>query len=65
MKDGRQQVQHYLAGHSFGAQHANALHFGLGDSDVAELQVTWPDGTTTKLATPAAGAYHRVAQTKE
>jgi hypothetical protein len=52
-------VDAYVAGDSFGVQHAPTLHFGLGEEPtVLELRVDWPNGTTTKIAHPATGCYH-------
>ncbi len=43
--DGRVQMAEVKCGASHGSGHDLALHFGLGDAEVAELEVRWPDGT--------------------
>lgn len=43
--NGRTQMAEVQCGASHGAGHDMAVHFGLGEAEVAELQVRWPDGT--------------------
>ncbi|GAB4193838.1 MAG: hypothetical protein Kow00105_07990 [Phycisphaeraceae bacterium] len=48
-----------VSGDSYSAQHAPALHFGLGKTNqIDRIEVTWPDGRSTTLAQPAIDAYH-------
>ncbi|WP_143535692.1 CRTAC1 family protein [Roseisalinus antarcticus] len=47
---GRQVQQNTVGGGHAGGQ-ALPLHFGLGAATVAEVTVTWPDGTTTTTRT--------------
>jgi hypothetical protein len=37
----------------YGSSYAGPLHFGLGAAASAEVEVFWPDGRKTKVATPA------------
>jgi hypothetical protein len=61
MPDGRRVVQHNVAGHSVWAQHANTVHFGLGEVDSVEsIEVVWPDGSITDLSRPNVDRYHSV-----
>lgn len=43
--DGLTRMQEVKSGSSMGAGNDTALHFGLGGSTVASLNVVWPDGT--------------------
>lgn len=45
--DGRTLMREVKCGSSLGAGNDLTLHFGLGDADVDEVRVVWPDGTTT------------------
>lgn len=49
-----QSQQHVIGGGHAGGQ-LLARHFGIGDVESAEVQVTWPDGTTTQHVAPAGG----------
>ncbi len=60
LSDGRTLLQHYATGHSVWAQHPATIHFGLGDADVAELNVRWADGSKSSLTKPASGKYHKL-----
>ena len=52
LADGRILLQHNVAGHSVWVQHANTMHFGLGDvAERSTLDVHWPDGTTSSICT--------------
>jgi enediyne biosynthesis protein E4 len=42
--DGRTQMQEVISGSGLGAGNDLALHFGLGQSDIQELKVVWPNG---------------------
>jgi enediyne biosynthesis protein E4 len=42
--DGQTQMQQVMAGSSLGAGHDLALHFGLGQANLADVRVVWPDG---------------------
>lgn len=43
--DGRLQMAEVKCGSSNGGGNDLALHFGLGEAEVAELEIRWPDGT--------------------
>jgi hypothetical protein len=43
---GRSQMQEIKIGSSLGAGNSLTLHFGLGDAQIDEVIVDWPDGTT-------------------
>jgi len=59
LDDARVLVQHNVAGHSVWVQHANTVHFGLGElTRVATMEVRWPDGSTSRLDNPAVDQYH-------
>jgi hypothetical protein len=59
--DGRVLLQHNVSGHAVWVNHANTIHFGLGDAtDVQLIEVRWPDGSTSQLRKPAADQYHVV-----
>lgn len=54
-----------VTGDSYRSQSANTLHFGLGQSvQVDYAEVTWPDGSKTRLDGPEANEYHRVDRSK-
>lgn len=55
-------IAHYYNGDSFGAQHSNRKHFGLGGLKSVEwVEVRWPDGKTRRISKPAINRYHRVS----
>jgi hypothetical protein len=55
-------VHRIVAGDSFQSQHPPQVHFGLGTIEAVDwLEVTWPDGTSTRLNQPAIRQYHRLA----
>jgi hypothetical protein len=66
LADGRKLLQHNLSGHSVWAQHANSVHFGLGESavEVEEITVTWPGGAVSELKNPPIDQYHVVKTPK-
>lgn len=45
LSDGRVQMQEVVAGSSLGAGNTLQLHFGLGEAEIEEMIVRWPDGT--------------------
>jgi hypothetical protein len=59
--DGREQVQHVVNGASLGAGSSLVLHFGLGEQEVANLTVIWPDGLVQHLEPPARNRYLEVS----
>lgn len=63
---GRTAVRTMVAGDGFRSQHANTVHFGLGESErVDRVEVHWPDGRTLTLREPAVNAYHRIVAPSE
>jgi hypothetical protein len=61
---GTTQTQYVDGGHGFfGQQRDMVLHFGLGESCVADVLVTWPDaGLSTQELTVHANARYHVLQ---
>jgi hypothetical protein len=60
---GRAQVDEVRAGSGFLSGSDLRLLFGLGTADEAEqVEVRWPDGSTSQHPGLAAGRYHRLAQ---
>jgi hypothetical protein len=54
-------VAQIVNGDSFRAQHSNTRHFGLGNVDhVDAIEVTWRDGSVSRLDAPAINQYHSV-----
>ena len=47
--DGRTLMQEVKCGSSLGAGNDRALHFGLGDAEISELRVRWPNGAQDLL----------------
>ena len=61
MVNGQTQIAHVVTGDSWGAQHSNQVHFGLGDITTVEaIEVLWPGGQVQRLNRPAIGQYHQV-----
>lgn len=57
----RTHVAAVVAGDSYVSQHAQMVHFGLGESTaVEEIEITWPDGAQVKLTEPEINQYHRI-----
>ncbi|MDW8308764.1 MAG: CRTAC1 family protein [Verrucomicrobiales bacterium] len=54
-------VRHLVTGDSFRAQHANTVHFGLGERwRVDSVEIRWPDRRTQLLRDPALNRYHSI-----
>lgn len=50
-----------VAGDSYRSQHANAVHFGLGEATgVATVEIHWPNGQSMALQAPAVNRYHSI-----
>ncbi|MBI4324981.1 MAG: CRTAC1 family protein, partial [Chloroflexi bacterium] len=59
--DGRRAVRQIVTGDSLHSQHANTVHFGLGDADrVESVEIQWPNGHAVTLREPALNRYHLV-----
>lgn len=55
-------VRQLITGDSYQSQHPNSIHFGLGArTNVSEIQIRWPDGSTNLFENPALNRYHAVA----
>jgi hypothetical protein len=57
---GRKQVQVYRVSPSYASGSLVPLHFGLGASDAAAVEVVWPGGERQDLGTLGAGKTYRV-----
>ena len=59
---GRKYVGRITTGETISAQHANTIHFGLGQADhVERLHIQWPSGATRTIEAPDADRYHQVS----
>jgi len=59
--DRRGKSKHIVTGDSFSAQHAPTVHFGLGRREnVLALEVTWLNGPTRRVESPAPNRYHAI-----
>ena len=58
-------VQQIVTGDSYRSQHANTVHFGLGNAQsVDNVEVKWVNGRTVTLTEPAINRYHDVRVAK-
>ena len=58
---GGTRVARIVTGDSFRSQHANTVHFGLGEAaDVEWIEVRWPNGVVKRIPRPAVDRYHAV-----
>jgi hypothetical protein len=53
-EDDRVQLQEVVCGSSLGAGNMLSLHFGLGQQDIREVKVVWPNGVTQTFEDVAA-----------
>ncbi|MGB0653097.1 MAG: OmpL47-type beta-barrel domain-containing protein [Thermoplasmatota archaeon] len=60
LPDGHTMARHVMAGSGYLSQDQTALHFGLGDQSVADIEVIWPDGTIESFLGLAAGEHVRL-----
>ena len=58
--NGRSQMQEIKNGSSLGAGNSLLLHFGLGDAQVDQLVVKWPDGSIQELGRLKANQQHTI-----
>ena len=62
LSQGTEQIARIVTGDSWGAQHANQVHFGLGAIDAVEaLEIRWPDGQLQRIENPAVDRYHQTS----
>jgi len=55
-------VGQIVTGDSYRSQHANTIHFGLGQvARVDSVEIRWQNGRTRVLENPAINQYHRVS----
>ncbi|MFQ5421195.1 MAG: CRTAC1 family protein [Anaerolineae bacterium] len=59
--DGRTQTQEVICGSGVGGSSMLDLHFGLGEADVADVSVSWPNGQTETAVKLAADQTHTLA----
>ena len=57
---GRQQLREMHTGASFQAQSDTRLHFGLGPTAVADIEITWPDGHIQHFAAVPADRHYTI-----
>lgn len=56
------QIRAVVTGDSYRSQHANQIHFGLGQlREVKSITVRWPNGVETKLDHPEINTYHSIS----
>jgi enediyne biosynthesis protein E4 len=56
---GGRQIRQIVTGDSYRSQHANTVHFGLGDLDEVErVEIRWPNGLSTIFESPEINRYH-------
>jgi ASPIC and UnbV/FG-GAP-like repeat len=54
-------VRQIVTGDSYRSQHANTVHFGLGEVDrVDSAEIRWPNGQVLTLREPAVNRYHSI-----
>jgi hypothetical protein len=59
--DGRSAVRQIVTGDSHRSQHANTVHFGLGQAQrVESAEIQWSSGVTLNLRDPQIDRYHEV-----
>ena len=62
--DGRRRVDEVRSGGSYFSQSDLRIHFGLGQSDTAKLEVRWPSGLVEKVGEVKANQILRVVEGK-
>jgi hypothetical protein len=59
--NGRSATQQIVTGDSHRSQHANTLHFGLGEADhLDRVEIQWPNRPTVTLTRPEVDRYHQI-----
>jgi len=55
------QIRRVVTGDSYRSQHANTVHFGLGNqTNINSIEVRWPNGRTNQVLNPAINRYHEI-----
>jgi hypothetical protein len=58
---GRSATRQIVTGDSHRSQHANTLHFGLGEADHVDwVEIRWPNRPTVTLTRPELDRYHQI-----
>ncbi|MHB8521248.1 MAG: CRTAC1 family protein [Limisphaerales bacterium] len=58
---GHSAVRQIVTGDSHRSQHANTLHFGLGEADRADnVEIQWPNGQAITLRQPSVDRYYAI-----
>ncbi|MCP4424191.1 MAG: CRTAC1 family protein, partial [Chloroflexi bacterium] len=50
LPDGTQLIREWYAGSSYLSSEDPRLHFGLGDAEVVDVEIRWPDGSAAEIA---------------
>jgi hypothetical protein len=59
---GHSAVRQIVNGDSYRSQHANTLHFGLGEAErIESAEIQWPNGQAVTLLEPALNRYHAIS----
>jgi enediyne biosynthesis protein E4 len=59
--NGRSATRQIVTGDSHRSQHADTLHFGLGEADhVDQVEIQWPNGRSVSLTRPEVDRYHLI-----
>ena len=60
--EGRSAIGQIVTGDGYRSQHANTVHFGLGQADRADsVEIRWPNGQTVALRQPDINRYHSLS----
>jgi hypothetical protein len=64
--DGHAAVSQIVTGDSHRSQHANTIHFGLGEArQLDSVEIRWANGQSITLRQPAIDQYHQVSAPAE
>ena len=54
-------IRQIVTGDSFRSQHANTVHFGLGEADrVDSVEIKWPNGQAITMREPSVDRYYTI-----
>jgi hypothetical protein len=60
--NGHSATRQIVTGDSHRSQHANTVHFGLGEADhVDRIEIQWPNRPAVTLSRPEVDRYHQIA----